>query len=189
MLDPGSPLDYPEHDRVITTDGILGADAFKKLDEESLHLHKNGLHFRTSAGWADEAVRSSTPVVQHNLVNKELINEIRKSVREHVGDYNIDSLHTVGSQYQPGGLYHQYWPAGSYITWHRDRRVKAAMTIYLSEHDNDDGGYFMFDDGKGVKAVKPKPNRSVCVIGGIPHCVTTVNQGSPVRRTIQVWLS
>ncbi len=176
MLEPGSPLDYPAHAKVITTDGLLDVDVFKRLDNESLHLQKNGLHFRTSAGWDPEAVKSSTPVVQHDIMDQELIDEIQKSVREHVGDYNIDSL------------YHQYWPAGSYITWHRDRRDKAAMSIYLSAHHNDDGGYFMYDDGKGVKAVKPKPNRSVCVSGGIYHCVTTVNQGSLTRRSIQVWL-
>ena len=109
------------------------------------------------------------------MVNEQIIQHINDKVKQHIGDYKTESVY-------------QYWPAGSYIAWHGDGSHKAALTIYLSEHDNNDGGYFMYDDGKGIKAIKPKPNWAVFVTGGIYHCVTTINQGSPIRRTIQVWL-
>jgi Rps23 Pro-64 3,4-dihydroxylase Tpa1-like proline 4-hydroxylase len=104
-----------------------------------------------------------------------------------INDGIASSVVNLG-EHRQAPLY-QYWPVGSYIPWHNDGYHKAAITIYLTEHDKDDGGYFMYDDGHGIKAVMPKPNRAVFVTGGLSHCVTTVNQGSPIRRTIQVWLS
>jgi len=175
-FDPGSQLDYPKGAEVRSTQQILDESMFKLADEESVNLYKYGEHFRNSKGWGDHLVKSSTPVLVTNLVNEQINQHINDKVKQHIGDYKTASVY-------------QYWPAGSYIAWHGDGLHKAALTIYLSEHDNNDGGYFMYDDGKGLKAIRPKPNRAVFVTGGIYHCVTTVNQGSPIRRTIQVWLS
>lgn len=174
-FDPGSPLDYPEGSRVTTTDIFLDPVAFETADDESLNLYKHGEYFRNSKAWGDHLVKSSTPVLITNVVNAQINKAIQDKVNQHIGEYNTTAVY-------------QYWPVGSYIAWHGDGYHKAALTIYLSEHDNNDGGYFMYDDGKGLKAIRPKPNRAVFVTGGMHHCVTTVNQGSPIRRTIQVWL-
>ena len=174
-FDPGSQLDYPKGSKVTIIESILDDGVCKTADDESLNLYKHGEYFRNSKGWGDRLVKSSTPVLITNVANKEINLGIRDKVQEHLGDYKTEAVY-------------QYWPAGSYIPWHNDGLHKAAVTIYLSDHDNDAGGYFMYDDGKGIKAVKPKPNRAVFVTGGIYHCVTTVNHGSSLRRSIQVWL-
>ena len=174
-FEPGSQLDYPKASRVTMIESTLDDGVFKTADEESLNLYEHGEYFRNSKGWGDRLVKSSTPVLITNVSNKVINQGIQHKVQEHLGDYKTEAVY-------------QYWPAGSYIPWHNDGRHKAALTIYLSEHDDDAGGYFMYDDGNGIKAIKPKPNRSVFVTGGINHCVTTVNQGSSLRRSIQVWL-
>ena len=175
-FDPGSQLDYQKGAEVRSIQNILDTSVLDIADAESANLYKHGEYFRTNKGWGDHLVKSSTPVLITNLVNEQINQHINDKVKQHVGDYSTKAVY-------------QYWPAGSYITWHGDGLHKAALTIYLSEHDKDDGGYFMYDDGKGIKAIMPKPNRAVFVTGGIYHCVTTVNQCSPIRRTIQVWLS
>tara|TARA_X000001382_G_scaffold128464_1_gene118229 strand:- start:3920 stop:4462 length:543 start_codon:yes stop_codon:yes gene_type:complete len=174
-FNPGSQLDYPKGAKVTTIKDILDAPVFDIADNESANLHQHGEYFRNSKGWGDHLVKTSTPVMITNVMNKDINQHIQEKVHQLIGDYNIRSVY-------------QYWPAGSYIPWHGDGSHKAALTIYLSQHDKDDGGYFMYDDGKGIKAIRPVPNRAVFVTGGIYHTVTTVNQGSALRRTIQVWL-
>ena len=174
-FDPGSQLDYPKGAEVTTIKDILDASVFKIADNESVNLHEHGEYFRNSKGWGDHLVKTSTPVMITNVMNKEINQHIQDKVHQLIGDYNTRSVY-------------QYWPAGSYIPWHGDGLHKAALTIYLSQHGIDDGGYFMYDDGKGIKAIRPVPNTAVFVTGGIKHTVTTVNQGSALRRTIQVWL-
>jgi len=172
---PGEQLDYHADARVKVINKMLDDTVLQTASDDSLNLYKNGEHFKNSRVWGDHLVKNSTPVMLTNVVNNEINQAIQDKVKQHIGDHDTTAVY-------------QYWTSGSYIPWHNDGYHKAALTIYLSEHDKDDGGYFMYDDGKGVKAVKPTPNRAVFVTGGIYHCVTTVNQGCPVRRTIQVWL-
>lgn len=174
-FDPGSQLDYPKGAEVTTIKDMLDASVFEMADNESANLYEHGEYFRNSKGWGDHLIKTSTPVMITNVMNKDINQHIQDKVHQLIGDYNTRSVY-------------QYWPVGSYIPWHGDGLHKAALTIYLSQHGIDDGGYLMYDDGKGIKAIRPVPNRAVFVTGGIYHTVTTVNQGSALRRTIQVWL-
>ena len=175
MFEPGERMDYPDHAEVRVIDDFLPANIFLKAQQDSDEMYQRGENFRTNSGWGQHLIKNSTPVM------------ITKVTDGAIKDGMAAGVARIG-EYDQVPLYH-YWPTGSYIPWHNDGGHKAAITIYLTEHDIDDGGYFMYDDGHGIKAVRPKPNRAVFVTGGLSHCVTTVNPGSVLRRTIQVWLS
>ena len=174
MFEPGARVDYPDHAEVQVIDNFLPDDIFRQAQEDSQRLYENGEHFRTNVAWGQHLIKHSAPVMITNVLDGVINDGIASGVAK-IGEYQQKTLY-------------QYWPVGSYIPWHNDGSHKAAITIYLSEHDIDDGGYFMYDDGHGIKAVRPVPNRAVFVTGGLYHCVTTVNVGSAMRKSIQVWL-
>ena len=134
-----------------------------------------GPYLRTNQSWHKDLIKNSTPVLITSVDDEELINEINKQIKNKIGNYETTPVY-------------MFWPPGSYIPWHDDGLHHGAVTIYLSNHDKDDGGYFMYEDDKIIKAIKPEPNIAILQKGGTPHCVTTVNVGSKTRRTIQVWL-
>jgi Rps23 Pro-64 3,4-dihydroxylase Tpa1-like proline 4-hydroxylase len=170
---PGEQLDYQEGAEVRILNDVLSPEILSVARQEAENLYKHGDHFRTNRGWGDRLLHNSTPVLITTVYNQSINSEIQRVTRA------LD-LTVAESVYQ-------IWTPGSYIPWHNDGYNNGALTVYLSDHDKDDGGYFMYDDGKGIKAVKPKVNRAVMVKGGIYHCVSTVNQGSRLRTTIQVW--
>jgi len=171
---PGEQLNYPDYAKVSVIDDFLPKDMFERACAESKKLYKQGKNFRTNESWGQHLRKSSTPVMITNVTDQQVNDSIAVEVSR-IGKYSQRTI------------YH-YWPVGSYLPWHNDGRHKAAVTLYLSEHYVDDGGYFMYDAGNGIKAVLPKPNRAVFITGGIYHCVTTVNSGSSIRRSLQVWL-
>jgi hypothetical protein len=174
MFEPGARMDYPTGAEVRVIDDFLPQDIFELARTESEKMYRHGKNFRTNESWGQHLIKNSVPVMITHVMDQQVNDGIAVRVSD-MGEYSQRTL------------YH-YWPVGSYIPWHDDGHHKAAVTLYLSEHDVDDGGYFMYDDGKGIKAVRPKLNRAVFVTGGIHHCVTTVNAGSKIRRSLQVWL-
>ena len=175
MFQPGERMDYPDHAEVRIIDDFLPNDMFLNAQEDSQKLYEHGEGFRTNSDWGQHLIKHSAPVMISNVLDNKITDGIASSIAK-IGEYQQKTLY-------------QYWPVGSYIPWHNDGGHKAAITIYLSEHDINDGGYLMYDDGRGIKAVRPKPNRAVFITGGLYHCVTTVNTGSAIRRSIQIWLS
>lgn len=189
---PGEQLDYPAGAHIKIIDDFLPTAVFEIARKESEELHKNGKGFWTNQGWPSHLIQHSTAVLVTDVQN-DLINAvIRKEIRKIVGDIGLKNFSVDNNANNKTALY-QIWTPGSYIPWHNDVVSTAdkefSLTIYLSEHGMDDGGYYMYDDGKGIKAVKPKPNRAILTTGGIHHCVTTVNTGAPARRTIQMWFN
>jgi hypothetical protein len=175
IFEPGARMDHPDHAEVRVIDDFLSNDILHQAQEDSRMLYEHGKNFRTNSAWGQHLIKHSVPVMITDVLDGRINDAVATGVAE-IGNY------------QQRTLYH-YWPPGSYIPWHNDGGHRAAVTVYLSEHGNDDGGYFMYDDGHGIRAVKPKPNRAVFITGGLYHCVTTVNAGSGMRRSIQVWLA
>lgn len=154
--------------------------------KDSEELYTRGNTFWTNRGFPPHLIQQSTIMMITHIKN-ELINKgVKREVNKKISDVGYENFSVDNNADNKTALY-QIWPAGSYIPWHDDGAHIAGLTIYLSDHGTDDGGYFMYDDGKGIKAVKPKPNRAVLQTGGLYHTVTTVNMGAPARRTIQVW--
>jgi len=187
---PGERLDYPGETQVSVIDNFLPEALFEVARKESKELHKHGKGFWTNQSWPSHLIQHSTTVLVTNVQN-DLINAgLRKEINKIVGDVGLQNFSVDNNANNKTALY-QIWTPGSYIPWHNDVVSTAdkefSLTIYLSEHGMDDGGYYMYDDGKGIKAVKPKPNRAVLTTGGIHHCVSTVNSSAPPRRTIQMW--
>ena len=183
---PGEQLDYPGETQVRIIDNFLPEAVFEVARKESKELHKHGKGFWTNQSWPSHLIQHSTTVLVTNVQN-DLINAgLRKELNKIVGDIGFKNFSVDNNANSKTALY-QIWTPGSYIPWHNDGDHMAGLTIYLSDHGKDDGGYFMYDDGKGIKAIKPKPNRAVLTTGGIHHCVSTVNPDAPARRTIQVW--
>ena len=83
-----------------------------------------------------------------------------------------------------------YWTEFSYILKHDDDASHdAAMTIYLSEHHMNDGGYFMHKKMVHTKngpqediiAIPPKINRAIFQAQGVQHATTAVNAKSQLQ--------
>jgi Rps23 Pro-64 3,4-dihydroxylase Tpa1-like proline 4-hydroxylase len=80
-------------------------------------------------------------------------------------------------------------PPLSYITWHDDTHVKAALTVYLNENwDEDWGGYLMYKENTEIKAIKPEKNLGVLQENGVEHCVSSINIGADYRMSLQFFL-
>ena len=80
-------------------------------------------------------------------------------------------------------------PKLSYIPWHHDDHVKAALSLYLNETWNPNwGGIFMYKTDTDICAVEPKRNLGLFQYGGTPHCVTTVNMDAEYRLSLQFFL-
>jgi hypothetical protein len=81
-----------------------------------------------------------------------------------------------------------YWMAGSHIPWHNDLGFKGGLTIYLNPTwDKNQGGLFLYEDEKDIKAIVPSSNNAVFQKGGIMHAVSATTLFSNVRMTIQVF--
>jgi len=80
-------------------------------------------------------------------------------------------------------------PRGSYVNWHTDK-TPVGISIYLNDFwDRDWGGLFLYDDGSGIKGIKPEFNMAVVASSGIPHCVSPVSLISGEHRySIQIFL-
>ena len=156
-------------------DNFLPEAMFHKADADSVQLATHGKEWRTHQLWGDHLVENSAPVLITDVRDDAINTAIAQRVHDQVGDHRQRTMY-------------QHWHPGSYIPWHDDGVHQGAITIYLSQHSDNDGGVFMYRDGDDIRAVMPRPNRAVCVTPGTKHCVSTVNQGTPLRRTIQVWL-
>ncbi len=177
QFSPGEPLDYSDHANITKYNDFLDNDIIDTAITEADKIGRAGQYdLRTSKAWHPRIVKNSAPVLIARVKDQAVLDNIEKHVKDKIGDYSINPMY-------------YYWTQLSYIPWHNDGDHKGALTIYLLDQDVDAGGYFMYDDGKGIKAIRPMRNRAVLQQGGIYHCVSTVNVGYPTRITMQVWLS
>ena len=174
---PGEQLDYPDNAKITQYEDFLENSMIDTALTEAEKTGRAGQYdLRTSRAWDPRIVKNSAPVLIARVKDEALLQNIQQNVKDKIGDYEINAMF-------------YYWTQLSYIPWHNDGDHKGALTIYLSDQDLDAGGYFMYDEGKGmIKSIRPIRNRAVLQQGGIYHCVSTVNVGYPTRITMQVWL-
>jgi hypothetical protein len=166
---------------------FLSEDAIKKLDdkiEEILHnSNPNVPNFTTSlTSWGKNVQNSSTPIIRYvfNKNDDRLFQSLKTEIESKI-PYYIDNM-----------VIH-FSPKLSYIPWHNDNHVIAALTIYLNKNWNVNwGGYFLYKLNDEIKGIKPELNLGILQEGGdkgLPHCVTTTNIDADLRISLQLFLS
>jgi hypothetical protein len=165
---------------------FLSSESIEKLDEkiESI-LYKSNPdtpNFTTSlTSWEDNLKKSSSPIIRYvlNQNDTELYKILKKEIESKI-PYYIDNI-----------IIH-FSPKLSYIPWHNDGHVMAALTIYLNKNwDINWGGYFLYKESDEIKAIVPDFNLALLQKGGkngVPHCVTTTNIDSDLRISLQLFL-
>lgn len=166
---------------------FLSEESIKILDnkvEEILYKSDpNVPNFTTSlTSWQNQLQKSSTPIIRYVLnKNDDTLFQFLKKEIENKIPYYIDSMVIHLS------------PKLSYIPWHNDSHVIAALTIYLNKKwDVNWGGYFLYKLNNEIKAIKPEFNLALLQEGGatgLPHCVTTTNIDADLRISLQLFLT
>jgi len=162
---------------------ILSDELYVELVEYINKLIKDRSNrFTTSTLiWQEYLKGNSTPISRYDFFDTRddaIVSKLRKEVEDKTG-YLIESfcLHL--------------WPNLSYITWHNDAHVKAALTLYLNENwDENWGGFLMYMDttDNTIKAIKPEKNMGLLQENGVVHSVTTINIGADMRISLQFFL-
>lgn len=129
--------------------------------------------------WPDYLILKSTPILKYMIDNTEsdLMYKIKKEVETKIPYFvNTITVHIM--------------PNLSYIPWHNDGHVKAALSLYLNDEWNENwGGYLMYKNDETIEAIKPKKNLAVLQKSGIFHSVSTVNIDSEYRYSLQFFLT
>ena len=158
---------------ITVTDDFLEPDFFFNVNVLSKQIYTSAdCELKTNASWNNNVVLTSNTVLIHEI-------------------QDIDTLKTLQQQFEEYIITPSffYWTQMSYIPWHDDGGHHAAMTIYLSDHEENDGGYFMYEKSDGtIEAIQPKSNRAIFQSNGVRHSVTSVSLGAPIRRTIQIFM-
>ena len=166
---------------------FLSEESVKVLDnkiEEILYKSDpNVPNFTTSlTSWKSQFQKSSTPIIRYVLnKNDDTTFQLLKKEIESKISYYINDM-----------IIH-FSPKLSYIPWHNDSHVAAALTIYLNKKWNTNwGGYFLYKLNDEIKAIIPEFNLGILQEGGengLPHCVTTTNIDADLRISLQLFLT
>ena len=136
-------------------------------------------YFNTSfTAWQSDLISTSSPILRYSLSSNDMhiFSKIKKEVESKI-PYHLSNA-----------IFHLY-PNLSYIPWHDDPHVKAALTIYLNDvWDKNWGGYLMYKENDEIKAIKPEKNLGVLQENKVEHCVTTTTIGAPIRTSLQFFL-
>lgn len=165
---------------------FLSNESIEKLDnkiEDILYKSNPDVpNFTTSlTSWEDNLKKSSSPIIRYVLNENdiELFQILKKEIESKIS-YYID------------GIVIHFSPKLSYIPWHNDSHVTAALTIYLNKiWDINWGGYFLYNKNNEIKAIIPEFNLGVLQRGGVTgvsHCVTTTNMDADLRISLQLFL-
>lgn len=129
--------------------------------------------------WSQDIIEHSAPIFVHDIEDVELRKELYESTKLVVPE--IERFKSVT-------FMHYMWTRNSYIPWHYDGSWGFGATIYLNEYwDRNWGGYFAFEDEKGIHCVKPEFNTMVYVEPPVLHTVFTTNNNAAIRETIQIF--
>jgi Rps23 Pro-64 3,4-dihydroxylase Tpa1-like proline 4-hydroxylase len=162
---------------------ILSEELYVELMEYINKLIKDRSNrFSTSTLiWKEYLKGNSAPISRYDFLEETdavIVSKVGKEV-EHKTGYLIE------------GFCLHLWPNLSYITWHNDGHVKAALTLYLNENwDKNWGGFLMYEDttDNTIKAIKPEKNMGLLQENSVVHSVTTINIGADVRISLQFFL-
>ena len=164
--------------KIICYNDFLSNDLLDECQETLKSTIKSATPYfgKTNLCWEYGIVKSSTTITIIEVTEEYSIYiKLKNEIELHIGLI-------------PNRIMFYVWPKLSYIPWHDDNHVKSALTIYLNDFwDEDWGGYFMFKNNEKIEAIKPKLNLGVHQLGGVTHCVNTVNIDADNRITIQVF--
>lgn len=164
---------------IIKYESFFSSELYTEITEyvNSLIKNKSGL-FNTNISWQDSLKGNSGLIARYEF-----------------GKNELDILRKIKLECEPKipyiitNIVIHIFPPLSYITWHDDTHVKAALTVYLNEKWDDNwGGYLMYKEDDEIKAIKPDKNLAVLQMDGVEHSVSCVNIGAPNRITLQFFL-
>ena len=161
-------------------DSFFTDDLYKEITEyiKSIIKDKSTL-FNTSLAWQDSLKGNSGLIARYEFGKNDM--EILRKIK-------IESQKKI--PYIISNVVLHLMPPLSYITWHDDSHVTAALTIYLNEiWDYDWGGYLMYKENNKIQAIKPEKNLGLLQITPVNHCVSTVNIGADYRISLQFFLT
>ena len=165
---------------VIKFDNFLDKSLYLKMRSYSHDMYHSGEHvLKTHKCWNNTVVLDSFPVLIYRIPDEEkVMKDLTTTINQKTGmNYSVCA-----------GFY--YWTRFSYIPWHEDSHLDAAMTIYLNDKwTENNGGYLMYEDGDEIKAILPQKNRAIWQRNGVRHSTSAVNYDGDIRYTIQCWLT
>lgn len=152
---------------------FLSADDLFKLVSLSSKIYTSGDYvLRTNASWTSDILGNSFPIINYKIEDEEILEMLQKKITS----YKIKSASFF------------YFTEHSFIPWHSDGGHDAALTIYLSSHNENDGGYFLYEISEGIfNAVAPKQNRAVLQENSVRHATTAVHSRAELRKTLQIF--
>lgn len=167
--------------------GVLSDDLIKDIIEY-FKFKLNKQEWKSSLGWDQSLVPSSTNTLVHRITSSILTNQIKKSIEKAINvDFDRENLDFLSLIY--------IWNSGSYITWHPDDVYQYNGTIYLNEEwDSNDGGLFLYKDNhtNEIKGIEPTYNSMVVNLSTEndphnSHCVTCIVPGTIKKRITIQW--
>jgi hypothetical protein len=166
---------------------VLNEELIKNIMEYFKFILQKDV-WSSSLGWDQDLSLISTNTLTHEITDKILRKEIKKSIEEAIKvDFDEEDL-----DFSPW-IY--VWSGGSYITWHPDTCYPYNGTIYLNEEwDTNDGGVFLYkeNDTNEIKGIEPTYNSMVVNSGTETdphnsHCVTCIVPGTVKKRVTLQW--
>lgn len=178
-------------------ENIFDNDTFNLIDNKSQSLLKESVPtFHTNKAWNLDSIKKNFPVLIADLDKKdpELFNLIKFKIISFLTDKFKDLPRDFYfSNMSYWYISFHYWFPFSYIPWHNDGGYKGGMTIYLSDWDLDDGGYFLYrptkDKPNTFIGYSPQKNSAAVQIGSIWHATTPsyIRGDQEIRRSIQIF--
>ena len=161
---------------------ILSDELYIELVEYVNKLIKDKPNNFTTSNliWEENLRGNSTPISRYVFDKRD--DDIAVKIKKEIEDK---------TEYFVENFCLHLWPNLSYITWHNDNHVKAALTLYLNENWNDNwGGFLMYLDTTDttIKAIKPEKNMGLLQENSVSHSVTTINIGADMRISLQFFL-
>jgi hypothetical protein len=161
---------------------ILSDELYIELVEYVNKLIKDKPNNFTTSNliWEENLRGNSTPISRYVFDKRD--DDIAVKIKKEIEDK---------TEYFVENFCLHLWPNLSYITWHNDNHVKAALTLYLNENWNANwGGFLMYLDTTDttIKAIKPEKNMGLLQENSVSHSVTTINIGADMRISLQFFL-
>lgn len=157
---------------ITVIEDFLPADDVFKLASLSSKIYTSGDYvLRTNASWTSDILGNSFPIINYKIEDEDILEMLQKTFTR----YEIKSASFF------------YFTEHSFIPWHSDAGHAAAMTIYLSSPDENDGGYFLYKEEENIRAIAPKINRAILQENSVRHATTAVHSRANLRKTVQIF--
>ena len=134
--------------------------------------------------WRSSSVTWDT-IIKQGIVGSCIITHVSDTIHDLLEEELKSSL----PEYEEVICQYYIWQSQSGISWHNDggdRRRLFGATLYLNEvWHPDNGGWFIWENDDGYRAILPKKKFLVINDNYQYHCVTPVSLD--FRCTIQIW--